>query len=345
MPNLNLPLGAVMLDIAGTSLSSDEIQTLSHPSVGAVILFARNYTSKAQLKALTAEIRAVRSPELLIAVDQEGGRVQRFQSEFTRLPPMAILGELYAKSPEAAMQQAEFTGYVMAKELVDCGVDFSFAPVLDVAVADSAVIGDRSFDANPVVITQLAGALITGMNAAGMPATGKHFPGHGNVCGDSHLELPVDQREMVALRALDMQPFAALSQKLGGVMTAHIAFPEIDPQLPTYSPFWLQNILRGELGFQGAIFSDDLTMQGACDADKRMQNVVTRAEIAYQAGCDMVLVCNAPEEAKKVLNQANLSMTTATQARLRAMQKTHVSHNQARWEQAYACIIAQKWES
>lgn len=309
-----------MLDVAGIALTGQEKTRLQHPAVGAVILFARNYESKAQLRALTAEIKALRTPELLIAVDQEGGRVQRFQNEFTRLPPMAAAGRFYQHDSTAAIAVAQAAGYVMARELVDCGVDFSFAPVLDVAVAESAVIGDRAFHADAGVVTVLAEAVIKGMNAAGMAATGKHFPGHGSVCGDSHLELPVDTRKLDALRALDMQPFVALADKLGAVMTAHIAFPEIDPDLPTYSPFWLQKMLRGELGFDGVVFSDDLTMQGACDAGDEMKDVVVRAEKAHRAGCDMVLVCNAPEEAEKVLAGASLLVSADSQRRLQVMQ-------------------------
>ncbi len=285
------PLGAVMLDVEGLSLNESDIRRLLDPGVGGVILFARNFCSREQVSELINSIRVLREPELLIAVDQEGGRVQRFKEGFTRLPAMAEFGRLYeeaGKDKSGVLAFARDTAQLMAEELIDCGVDFSFAPVLDLGLHDQTVIGNRAFHAQPQKLIMIASAFIEGMRAAGMQATGKHFPGHGHVLADSHLETPVDTRELDEIRTDDMQPFIALKDAMAAVMTAHIEFPAVDEALPTFSSYWLKGILREEIGFNGLIFSDDLTMHGACVGG----NIVERAALAIEAGCDMVLVCN-----------------------------------------------------
>ncbi len=292
----------VMLDIAGTSPDDEDRALLMHPATAGLILFARNYHNKDQLRALTAEVRALR-PDLLIAVDQEGGRVQRFRDGFTRLPPMAALGRMAASSPAQALRAAELLGALMAQELVTCGVDLSFAPVLDLDYGSSAVIGDRSFSASPQQVIELAGAWITGMRTVGMAATGKHFPGHGFVSEDSHETLPVDARPLAVIQERDLLPFRALAGVLAGIMPAHVIYSQIDHQPAGFSRIWLQDILRNQLGFQGVIFSDDLSMGGAEIAG----GYAARTQAALSAGCDMVLVCNNRPAAIEVL-EAVVSM-------------------------------------
>jgi len=307
-------LGPVMLDLAGTELSAAEGALLRHPLVGGVILFARNYRSPQQLCELTAAIRRLRRPELLIAVDHEGGRVQRFQEGFSRLPPMRRLGEAWDRDRAAALAAAREIAYVLASELLACGVDFSFTPVLDVDFGESGVIGDRAFHSDPVAIAQLAAALIAGLREAGMAGVGKHFPGHGHVRADSHLALPVDERSYAEIEAADLLPYKALiEQGLSAVMPAHVIYPKIDAQPAGFSSKWLRQILRAELGFDGMIFSDDLSMEGASTAG----GVVQRGRAALAAGCDMVLVCNAPGSARELL--AGLGSGSADRRRAEAM--------------------------
>jgi len=254
---LLMPLGPVMLDVACFALDDAERQRLRHPSVGAVILFARNYQDKVQLSALISEIKSLRAPALLIAVDQEGGRVQRFQEGFTRLPAAATLGELWQADKHTAPMRAFESAYTMATELIQVGVDFSFAPVFDVTSIGSEVIGDRCFHPEPVAATELLGAYIDGMHSAGMVAIAKHFPGHGGVSGDSHHCLPEDSRTLDEIRAHDLVPYAELVDEVQGVMSAHVLFKNCANDIPTYSNFWLQTVLRKELGFEGVVFSDD----------------------------------------------------------------------------------------
>ena len=277
----------VMLDVAGTALTDDDRECLSNPATGGLILFSRNYTDRTQLSALIAEIRAVR-PDILIAVDQEGGRVQRFRDGFVRLPPMAALGKQYDQHPQRACESATLLGELMATELVELDIDISFAPVLDLDYGQSSVIGDRSFHGSVAGMVALAGRFIDGMASAGMAATGKHFPGHGHVAADSHLALPEDERDFDSLWATDIQPFAALAPRLAGIMPAHVLYHAVDAQPAGFSEFWLQDVLRQRLGFRGVIFSDDLTMVGA----HGVGNMATRVGAAFSAGCDMVLVCN-----------------------------------------------------
>ena len=288
--------GRLMLDLAGTELTAEEQQILQSPQVGGVILFARNIQSREQVTAFNAQIRQA-SANLLIAVDQEGGRVQRLRDGFTPLPPMQLLADSVVQNPEVGVQLVRDTGWLMASEVLACGFDISFAPVLDVDRDTSSIIGDRAFSDQPEMVITLAQAFIEGMNEAGMAATGKHFPGHGGIVADSHLEAPVDHRSWQQLLDHDLKPFVALSKQLAGVMPAHITFPAVDPDSVGFSGFWLQQVLRQQLGFDGVIFSDDLSMKGADVAG----GYIDKAQLALNAGCDMILVCNCPEGAREVL--------------------------------------------
>lgn len=302
LPRL-MPLGPAMIDVEGLELTNLERDRLSHPSVGAVILFARNYEDRAQVSELIRDIKSLRTPSLLIAVDQEGGRVQRFQNEFTRLPASQSFGQEWDEDKQKAPMTAFESAYTMASELISVGVDFSFAPVFDVASKESDVIGDRCFHPNPQAATELLASYMDGMHSAGMVTIAKHFPGHGGVSGDSHHCLPQDSRTIAELREHDLVPYKALVDDIQGVMTAHVLFDQCDADIPTYSHFWLQNVLRQELGFDGVVFSDDLTMQGAIDANdaKQGSSIVESAQRAIYAGCDMVLVCNRPDLADELL--------------------------------------------
>ena len=308
--------GRLMLDLAGTTLAEDEPALLCNPQVGGVILFARNVESRQQVEALVAEIRAV-APQLLIAVDQEGGRVQRFKQGFTRLPPMQQLGDLTHRDRITGLTLTRDCGWLMASEVIACGLDISFAPVLDVDRDTSSIIGDRAFSDQPQLVTDVAAAFIAGMNEAGMAATGKHFPGHGGIFADSHLEAPVDQRDWAQLSEHDLVPFVALADKLGGIMPAHITFPAIDPDSVGFSDFWLQQVLRDKLGFDGVIFSDDLAMKGADVAGGYVQ----KAQLALDAGCDMILVCNDRQGAVQVLNFMTQQQVSGSD-RIKGMLKT-----------------------
>ena len=288
-------LGPLMIDIAGKALDGLDRERLLHPLVGGVILFSRNYESPAGLEALCAEIHALREPPLPIAVDHEGGRVQRFRAGFTRLPPMRRLGQWWDREPVAARQAAHDIGFVLAAELRARGVDFSFTPVLDLDWGRSGIIGDRAFHRDPVVVAELAGALIDGLRSAGMGCCGKHFPGHGWVEADSHVAIPVDERGLMEI-AVDMAPYK-LTQ-LDAVMPAHVIYPQVDHRPAGFSPVWIDR-LRNEFHFDGVIFSDDLSMEGAAVVG----GIVERAEAAWSAGCDMLLVCNAPDSVRELLTR------------------------------------------
>lgn len=282
----------VVLDIAGTTLSADDRRRLAHPLTGGMILFARHFESRAQLTALCAEAKSLR-PDLLIAVDQEGGRVQRFASDgFTALPAMRQLGELWMEDAMRALQAATATGLVLALELRACGVDFSFAPVLDLDHGGSSVIGNRSLHRDPRVVAVLAQALMQGLALAGMGSCGKHFPGHGFVKADSHVAVPVDTRSLKAILAEDAKPFEWLSLSLSAVMPAHVIYRKVDSRPAGFSRRWLQEILRERLGFAGAVFSDDLGMAGARVIEGRPVGYTEAALAALDAGCDLVLLCN-----------------------------------------------------
>jgi beta-N-acetylhexosaminidase len=288
--------GPLMLDLAGTTLRPDEAEVLADPQVGGLILFARNFVSVPQVSDLIRAIREVR-PDMIVAVDQEGGRVQRFKTGLTRLPPLRLLGTLHDQDPAAARLAARDWGWLMASEMRALDVDISFAPVLDLDFGRSQVIGNRAFHADPQVVAALAREYIAGMREGGMASTGKHFPGHGWVEADSHVAIPVDERGRELIFGADVIPFEALARELDGIMPAHVVYQALDPQPAGFSSFWLQDILRQQLGFNGVIFSDDLAMEGAATAG----GFPERTQAALTAGCDMVLVCNHREAALEVL--------------------------------------------
>jgi beta-N-acetylhexosaminidase len=297
-PNSDLGqrLGPVMLDVAGTRLSTDDIRRIRHPLTGGVILFARNFENREHLTALTHSIHSAR-PGVLVAVDHEGGRVQRFKTDgFTRLPAMRALGDLWDRDVLAATKAATALGFVLASELRACGIDLSFTPVLDLDYGASSVIGDRAFHRDARVVALLAKSLNHGLALAGMANCGKHFPGHGFVEADSHVALPVDERSLKEILEQDAAPYEWLGISLAGVMPAHVIYPKVDRHPAGFSKIWL-SMLRQDLGFQGVIFSDDLSMQGA----SVVGSVVDGAQAALAAGCDMVLICNAPEQADRLL--------------------------------------------
>lgn len=291
-------LGPLMVDVEGLTLNSEDRQLLRSPLVGGVIIFKRNYQSRQQLAALVEQIRECQ-PGVLIAVDQEGGRVQRLQNDgFTRIPPMQKLGDQYQQEPQDALFKAKQLGWLMASEVLSLGIDFSFAPVLDVDFDFSSIIGDRSFSKDTEVVVAVAAEFMAGMHSAGMATTGKHYPGHGAVVEDSHLTLPVDSRSWAEIEARDLKPFVELQGQLDAVMPAHIIFDQIDSSPVGFSQLWLQKILRLQQNFDGVIFSDDLSMEGAVVAG----SYADRAEVALAAGCDMVLVCNNRQGALEVLD-------------------------------------------
>lgn len=298
-----MALGPVMLDIAGTALSAEDRELLVHPAVGGVILFTRNYADPVQLAALVREIHGVREPHLLVAVDHEGGRVQRFRDGFTPLPALARYGERYARSAQEALCLVETGGWLLAAELRSCGVDLSFAPVLDLRTGRSSVIGERAFHRDPEVVASLARAMMRGMRDAGMAAVGKHFPGHGSVEEDSHVAVPVDRRGLDALRLTDMLAFERMFHYgLPAVMPAHVVFPAVDALPVGFSRVWIDGVLRGELGFDGAVFSDDLCMAGAAAAG----DLPARARLALDAGCDVLLLCNDRSAALRVVEHVGV---------------------------------------
>lgn len=292
--------GPVMLDVQGIELTDEDRRRLTHPLVGGVILFARHFQDRAQLRKLTRQIHRIKKPRLLIAVDHEGGRVQRFRTDgFTHLPAMARLGEIWMNDPMRAMSLATACGVVLASELRACGVDMSFAPVLDLDYGVSKVIGDRAFHRDPRVVAMLARALSQGMAMVGMSACGKHFPGHGAVVQDSHHEIPVDKRTLTRILKEDAAPYEWLGDLvIPAVMPAHVIYPKVDDQPAGFSRRWIKDILREQLHYDGVVFSDDLTMEGASVAG----DMVQRANAALSAGCDMVLVCNSPQLADELLN-------------------------------------------
>ncbi|MHB8623676.1 MAG: beta-N-acetylhexosaminidase [Sulfuricaulis sp.] len=328
-----MSLGPVMLDVAGVTLSAVERERLSHPLVGGVILFSRNYESPEQIETLVRDIHSVRDPQLLVAVDHEGGRVQRFRTGFTQLPAIRQLGKIFDENPKRARRLAQSSGWLMATELRAVGVDFSFAPVLDLDRGVSQVIGDRAFHSRPETVADLAQAYMRGMHHAGMAATGKHFPGHGNVTADSHQALPVDERIRADILAEDAVPFERLIHYgIEGIMPAHVVFSRVDAQPAGFSHIWLKEVLRGQFRFQGTIFSDDLSMEGA----KGAGDVVTRAKTALSAGCDMVLVCNDVAAADQVLAGLGNHDDPVSHLRLIRMHgRENMTREQLRQDQAY----------
>jgi beta-N-acetylhexosaminidase len=335
-----MSMGPVMADVRGLELQPEEREMLQHPAVGGVILFSRNYESAEQVHRLAEEIHRLREPPLLIAVDQEGGRVQRFRDGFFRLPPVGRLGSIYEQDRDRALRLAQEAGWLMASEVLSVGVDLSFAPVLDLDLGVSTVIGDRAFHRKPEVVAELAMSYQRGMHQAGMASVGKHFPGHGGVVADSHHSLPEDERSLADLELEDLIPFQRLMHNdLNGVMAAHVLYPQVDSQPAGFSRRWLNGVLRQRLGFQGVIFSDDLSMGGAEWAGDHPD----RARMALQAGCDMVLVCNQPEQAARVIESLSGYNDPAAQLRLARMHGTAFPEHGAltncqRWRSATALL-------
>ncbi len=332
--------GPLMLDIAGTELTPEERELLQHPIAGGVILFQRNYRTPEQLRRLVEELHALKEPALLVAVDQEGGRVQRFRDGFTRLPPAAWFGQRYDENPAQALQMARDVGWLMAAELRHSGIDFSFAPVVDLGSGISQVIGDRAFHAQPAVVAELAQAWVGGVHEAGMAAVAKHFPGHGNVAEDSHLALPRDRRRPQEIMMDDLLPFQCLiDQGVEAIMPAHVIYEGASPELAGFSRFWLRQVLRQQLEFQGVVFSDDLTMAAAGEAG----DFADRAHAALEAGCDMVLVCNDPGGAIQVLEALEGFTDPAGQMRMirmhgRTRPGQSALHLQPRWRRAVEIV-------
>lgn len=312
-----MSIGPVMIDLEGLELTVEEAELIKHPLVGGIIFFARNYESTEQLQALVTQVQQAANKTILTCVDQEGGRVQRFKAGMTLLPPLRKLGEIFDQSEQEGMAAAKAMGWLMASEVIGLGVDFSFAPVLDLDYGVSEVIGNRAFHSDEKKVSQIARAYIQGMNEAGMACVGKHFPGHGAVVADSHLELPTDERRVAEIMEKDVIPFAELSELgiLDGIMPAHVVYSDMDSNPAGFSKSWLQQVLRGRLGFNGAIFSDDLDMAAAGVAG----SFVERAEIALSAGCDMVLVCNNRKGALEVLDGLKWEISAESIERLEKM--------------------------
>jgi beta-N-acetylhexosaminidase len=307
-----MSLGPLMLSLRGTTLAPDEREWLRSPFVGGVILFSRNFESLAQLHALVDEIHGVRDPQLLVAVDQEGGRVQRFRGPFTELPPARLFGHLYDADPAAAERACRALGWLMASELRSFGVDLSFAPVVDLDLGLAAVIGDRALHSRADVVTRLALAFNAGAKAAGMAITAKHFPTHAGVASDSHVELAVDRRDYAELTD-DLSPYRRLIvEGLQAIMVGHVIFPALDPLPASLSRWWITDQLRGELGFHGAIVSDDMSMAGAAGVG----DLAARVGRSLAAGCDLVLVCNVPEAIPELLSRFTDYVDPAGQLRL-----------------------------
>lgn len=307
-----MTLGPLMIDVEGLELTAEDRDLLAHPLVGGVILFSRNYHDPLQLRRLTDDIHAVRRPPLLVAVDQEGGRVQRFRDGFTSLPPAHLVGRQYDLDPDDGRRAAQSLGWLMAAELRAAGVDLSFAPVLDLDRGVSEVIGDRAFHSSPDVVSILARRFIRGLAQAGMAATGKHFPGHGAVVADSHKSLPEDTRPYTDIMD-DMRPYESLiPEGLNAVMAAHVAYLEVDPLPASFSRWWLTEELRGRIGFRGVVFSDDLVMAAA----ESVGGIEDRARLALDAGCDMILICNDRASASAAIDALGDYSEPASQVRL-----------------------------
>jgi beta-N-acetylhexosaminidase len=334
-----MSLGPLMVDIAGTELSAEDIRVLVHPMVGSVLLFTRNYHNPRQVAALTAAIRALRTPHLLIAVDHEGGRVQRFREGFTRLPAAHLLGRRFDEDRRDALGLAQSVGWLMASELRAVGVDFSFAPCIDLDYGVSETIGDRAFHSDPDSVAALAVATMSGMREAGMAAIAKHFPGHGAVVADSHVALPVDRREFADLEP-DIRPYRPLiDNNLPGIMVAHVVFPAVDALPASLSKRWITGVLRGELGFHGCVFADDLTMAGAA----AFGDVMARTELALAAGCDVLPICNDRHSVELVLGRFGANAgSAASQARLVRMRARGEApadlHANRHWQETAARI-------
>lgn len=334
-----MTLGPLMVDVAGLALTAEDRELLRHPLVGSVILFTRNYAEPAQLEALVADIRSLRSPPLLIAVDHEGGRVQRFRSGFSVLPPARRIGLEYDLDPKQGLAMAQQLAWLLAAELRAVGVDFSFAPCVDLDYGVSEIIGDRAYHSRPEAVADLALATMQGMRRAGMAATAKHFPGHGAVVADSHLALPVDRRELDDL-APDIQPYRRLiANDVAAVMMAHVLYPAVDSVPASFSRRWVGEVLRGDLDFRGVVFADDLTMEGA----SVIGDIVARAEAALAAGCDVLPVCNRRDSVIRLLDGLTHKPGPASQMRLLRMRGKEMPDRAAlatvpEYQQALACL-------
>jgi len=335
-----MTLGPLMVDIEGPELTPQDRDLLRHPAVGGVILFTRNFESVGQLAGLCSEMHSLREPRLLIAVDQEGGRVQRFREGFTHLPPVACLGRIHDKDSHRARHLAQVTGWLMASELRAVGVDISFAPVLDLDYGVSTVIGNRALHKRPEVVAELAHAYQKGMQEAGMAATGKHFPGHGAVAADSHHDLPVDDRDYEDIAQWDLVPFERMIHYgLAAIMMAHIVYSRVDKAAAGFSRTWIGEVLRKHLGFQGMVFSDDLSMAAAAVAGDPPE----RARASLAAGCDMVLVCNARDQTLRVAESLVDYSSPVSHIRMARMHGKAAPgleqlHTEPRWEQAVAAV-------
>ena len=317
MRKTRLPLGPAVIDVVGPALTDEDQNRLRHPAAGGVILFARNYENPEQVTNLTSEIERLRDPALLVCVDHEGGRVQRFREGFSAIPAMRTLGRLWDRDREVAQETARAIAYIVGAELAAHGVDFSFAPVLDLDYGGSSVIGDRALHFDPTAVGALGACIVKGFADAGMGAVGKHFPGHGYAEADSHVAVPRDGRKMIEIQKKDLMPFRmAIEAGLAGVMPAHVIYGQVDPEPAGYSKHWLQEVLRGRLGFQGVIFSDDLSMEGASVAG----GVPERARAALAAGCDMVLLCNDPAGQELLLDSLK-DVPPASSERVERMRK------------------------
>ena len=330
-----------MIDVAGLALDAEDRELLRHPSVGGLILFARNYATPEQIEALVREVHALREPRLLVAVDHEGGRVQRFRTGFSRVPPMRALGARFAREPREALRLAELAGWLIGAELRAVGIDLAFAPVLDLDFGLSSVIGDRAFHRDPDAVARLGAALASGLKRAGMAATGKHFPGHGGIAADSHLELPVDPRPRADLDAADLVPFRRLIEGgLPSVMMAHVVYPAVDALPASFSARWIKDLLRNGLDFRGAVFCDDLSMQGAAVIGDHLE----RARVALEAGCDMLPICNDRAATVRVLDAFQPAPDPARQIRLTRLHGRGPTLDRttllasAEWRQASAAV-------
>ena len=330
-----------MIGLSGFQIEAEERDMLMHPLVGGVVLFTRNYESIEQLEALVDELHRLRDPHLLIAVDHEGGRVQRFRHDFTVLPAIGQLGKVYKQDRKKAQRLSQLSGWLMAAEVRAVGIDFSFAPVLDLDKGLSQIISDRAFGADPEIVADLARCYIKGMHEAGMAATGKHFPGHGSVVADSHLALPVDDRRYEDIQLDDLIPFERLADSgMEAMMIAHVLYENIDPQLAGFSRFWIQDVLRQRLGFQGLIFSDDLEMEGASIAG----SIPERADLAIAAGCDVVLVCQTQQAMASTLDGMAQKHDPASQLRMIRMHGRGAPNrvqlqSSGQWQQAVEQVL------
>jgi len=344
-----LPLGPILIGLPGTELGAADLQQLRHPAVGGVVLFTRNFNDREQLERLVEQIRAAREPRLLICIDQEGGRVQRLREGFTRLPPLAVLGRLLREDPVKALDMSYRHGRVMATEMLACGIDLSFAPVLDLD-RGSCVIGDRAFADDPRAVQELGNCYLSGMHDAGMKTTGKHFPGHGSVQADSHVDDVTDPRPLTDIADSDLRPFRGLAGVLDAMMIAHVVYPAVDARPAGYSRAWLQDILRGDLAYRGVVISDDLGMHAA----KTVGDLKTRTLLCLEAGCDLVLVCQ-PGDVSDLLGQLDVAPADATPAIMRLHGRPTVDREQllavaregirewGHWQRSLERLAEQDW--